>query len=614
MTLRKYWLNCWMGKYRSAEKGRKFKRKSINRSWVGVSASVIVIIGGATVWVGVQALMAKSELEQAVPLAFAVQQAVTSGEVSSAPRVAKKLGEHSRSAANHVGDPLWRAFEVVPFLGPNLAAVRQLAQVVDEISRNAVMPLVSLTENLDLAGFSPVGGALDLDPLVQAQPGTADINATLAQASVDVAAIDTSHVLKQVRAATEQLAAAVDSTADSVSGVNRAVQLLPAMLGADEKRSYLLLFQNNAEVRATGGLPGAFAEVATENGQIQITRQASAAGMVFDQPVLDLQLETRGIYTDLVSTFMGDVTLTPQFPITGALTREMWKRTYGTEVDGVISLDPVALSYLLRATGPITLATGEVLTSGNAVQLLLSDVYANYDDPADQDAVFSSAAAAVFAALAGGNADPAALISALAQAGDERRILIWSAHEEDQKLLEGTTLTGDLPVSDGSAEKIGVYFNDATGAKMNTHLDTRIDLGEVTCRNDERPYYAVDVTLTNTAPLDAATSLPESVTGPGTYGVVQGNIKTLILVYGPPDSQNLGVSRAGEAVPYHPARHEGYPVSQLGVELAPGESSTTRFYFLGADAEHGVLEAVHTPVLNLLEGQEIEVGCDEVGQ
>ncbi|WP_166784229.1 hypothetical protein [Cryobacterium gelidum] len=53
-------------------------------------------------------------------------------------------------------------------------------------------------------------------------------------------------------------------------------------------------------------------------------------------------------------------------------------------------------------------------------------------------------------------------------------------------------------------------------------------------------------------------------------------------------------------------------MSQVAVELAPGESSTTRFFLLGADAEHGKLDAVHTPVLNLLEAQQIEVGCDSV--
>ena len=148
-------------------------------------------------------------------------------------------------------------------------------------------PLISLTEKYDLGGFSPVGGALELSPLVQAQPNLAGVDATLARASVDVAAIDTSNVLGQVRAATLQLSWTIESTEEKVAGVNRAVQLLPAMLGADGQRSYLLLLQNNAEVRATGGMPGAFAEVSTENGQMQITRQASASGIVFDEPVFD---------------------------------------------------------------------------------------------------------------------------------------------------------------------------------------------------------------------------------------------------------------------------------------------------------------------------------------
>ena len=58
--------------------------------------------------------------------------------------------------------------------------------------------------------------------------------------------------------------------------------------------------------------------------------------------------------------------------------------------------------------------------------------------------------------------------------------------------MEDTTVTGDLPVSDASAERIVFWFNDATGTKINTHLDTRMDLRAVTCRQDGRPYYAVE--------------------------------------------------------------------------------------------------------------------------
>lgn len=50
----------------------------------------------------------------------------------------------------------------------------------------------------------------------------------------------------------------------------------------------------------------------------------------------------------------------------------------GTEIDGVISFDPVGLSYLLAGTGPVTLSTGDELRSDNVVSLPLSEVSSRY--------------------------------------------------------------------------------------------------------------------------------------------------------------------------------------------------------------------------------------------
>lgn len=48
------------------------------------------------------------------------------------------------------------------------------------------------------------------------------------------------------------------------------------MLGADGERSYLLLIQDNAEIRATGGIPGAFAELRTDGGRLELGLRARA--------------------------------------------------------------------------------------------------------------------------------------------------------------------------------------------------------------------------------------------------------------------------------------------------------------------------------------------------
>ena len=63
---------------------------------------------------------------------------------------------------------------------------------------------------------------------------------------------------------------------------------------------------------------------------------------------------------------------------------------------------------------------------------------------------------------------------------------------------------------------------------MGLYLDVQTAIGQQTCRQDRRPQYAFEVTLTNTAPADAATSLPAYVTGGGAFGVTPGNIKTLV--------------------------------------------------------------------------------------
>jgi hypothetical protein len=575
-----------------------------------IAGAIVVLVAGAA-WVGVRALLAKDALQDAVPLAAKIQDEIVAGDAPAAAQTLKRLSSHATSAASLTSDPVWRAFEVVPMLGSNLAAGRELASIVDEISTSVVGPLSEIAGGLQLSDFKPADGAINVQPLVDAQPRVAAASKALARAEDRVRSIETSNTLPQVQKAKEDLQSAVVDAAGKIDAVDRAVRLVPNMLGASGPRDYLLLFQNPAELRASGGIPGAVALVHTDAGNINLAAQASSADFPsYKMPVLPLPDETAVIYGDIVGKYVQDVTLTPDFDLTGRLAREMWRREHGVEADGVMSVDPVALSYLLKATGPITLPTGDVLSAGNAVKMLLSDAYARYEDPKDQDVFFAAAAESVFSAVSSGNADPKALIEALARAGSEHRVLVWSAHPEDQAVLADTTLAGGLPRSDGGTNRFGVYLNDATGAKMDMYLDVRIGVGQVTCRKDGRPNYGVSVNLTNTAPADAGAALPEYVTGGGVFGVTPGSVKTLVSVYGVPGMQNLGVARDGAPVGYHPTTDSTHPVSLASVELAPGESTVLTFGWLGADAFAGDLVAQSTPVIYRNHPAELAFTCE----
>ena len=589
--------------------GRRSERSNRRRVIAWAVVALVIIIVGLVAWIGIRGLLAKGELEAAVPLAGQVQDQLVAGDSGAALATSIALEKHASSAASLTSDPVWRVAELIPFAGPNLTVVRELAGVVDQISGDAVGPLVSAAGGITISNFKPVDGTVQLQPLLDAAPQISVAAKAFTEAAYRASTIDASSALPQLQDAASQLRAAVNKAATVTSSVDRAVRLLPIVLGADGPRNYLVLFQNPAELRAGGGIPSAMALIHTEGGHIDLAQQASSGDFPhYPDPVLTLPDATRGIYGDIVGEYIQDVTLTPQFPQAAALAQEMWKRQFGLDVDGVISADPVMLSYLLDATGPVDVGNGEQLTSANAVQVLLSDTYARFPNPSDQDDFFAASAAAVFSRLTSGQLEPAKLITALARAGGEGRVLVWSARPEEQAVLDGTTLNGELPVSDEEVQRFGVYLNDATGAKMDYYLKTEVATGQAVCRQDGLVTMTAQITLTNTAPANAAT-LPEYVTGGGSFGVTPGNIRTLVHVYAPPSSTSLSVTSDRTGINIHPATDSGYPVTSYELQLAPGESKTVRVSALAAEGFSGAVKAVTTPGINTFVTENLSPIC-----
>lgn len=593
-----------------SNKNRRAKRRRRIVLWSVVGACTLLLL--VVAWVGIRAFIAKGELETAVPLAKTTQNQIISGDAAAAQASADELAGHAASAASLTSDPIWRGAEFLPLIGPNLEVMRVVAASVDRIARDAVVPLATSAGTIDIAAFAPAGGAVNLQPLVDMQPAVSGARVAFDGASSALAAgsVADAAVIGPLADARDELTAMVVETGATVAGLDRAARLLPAMLGANGPRDTLLLFQNNAELRSTGGVSGALAQVHAEGGAIAMARQASSSDFPkYTPPVVQLPIETRALWGDNTASYIQDVNFTPQFPLAATIAREMWKRKFGTEVQSVVAVDPVMLSYLLRATGPITLGTGEVLTSENAVPFLLQEVYARYAVD-EQDAIFAEVAATVFSALTAGGVEPKALIEALAQAGAERRILVWNADVAEQAILADTTLAGGLPLSDADRQTFGVYLNDMTGSKMDSYLGVELEAGSVTCRNDGLPNYEIVVRLTNTAPGDAAMSLPTYVTGGGQFGTPPGVIATSVHVYSAQGTYNLGVMLNGEPTAYHPTSDAGYTLSKIVARLAPGESAEYRFGFLGGEAGEKKPVIESTPLVYKLETSRVALTCE----
>ncbi len=566
-------------------------------------AATLVLGVFITLWVGVRASLAVTHLSAA---AHAVQDAETASDDPLALASVLPTVQNETSAARELtNDPIWSLSETLPWIGPQLAALAATSRALDDAVSGGIAPLASAASGLSTDALRPQGGVFDTGTIAALEPAARTASTQLHTAAGELSAIDDRPLLGPLRDGVTRARDLVDRAANAADALHRAALLIPTMLGADGPRSYLVLFQNNAEWRSLGGIVGALAQVDTDGGRIALVDQASTADFLpgTDPPVVDLSEEVRNLFDTRPARYIQNVTQVPDFTVGAPIAREMWRHLRGRDVDGVIAIDPVALGYILGATGPVTLPTGDQLTADNAVPLLLQEVYQRYADPAQQDEFFRAACAAVFAALADGRADPGRLIEALDRAGSEGRLLLWNADAGSQAVLDGTTLQGRLPTTDAVQTTFGVYFDDGTGSKMDYYLRPSVDVAW--CGQDSA---ALSVTLRNDAP-DPRT-LSSYVTGGGEYGVPVGEVLTGVYVYLPAGARLEDHSSTGTGAPagFAGGTEQGRQVLKWSVQLAPGQQA--HLEVRASTPRTTRLDAKVTPTISgPLIGQEI-AGCD----
>jgi hypothetical protein len=572
--------------------------KSRGRSlalWIAALIGALVLF--VILWVAIRAVMARDELLAAIPIAQSVGSeglSVLGGDVSAE---IDALQNHAARAESLTSDIVWRAAETIPFVGPNLTAFREAASMIDDVTSEALPPLAEVAQTFTVDSLAPQNGAFDLRLFSEAAPLLTEASKSLNAAGIMADEIDTTNTVAQIGTAVDQVKSLVGQARDAVGGLDRAARLLPPMLGANEPRSYLLLSLNNSELRAAGGIPGAVAVVNADQGRISLGALSSANALgEFDSPPVSLSESEATLFSPTMGTYLQNVTATPDFARSGELARAMWQQSTGQTVDGVISLDPVATSYLLGATGPIDASAGITLDNTNAAEFLLSTVYATFDEQVAQDLFFANVTGEVFNAITSGRADAASLVNALSRSADESRLRVWSARPEEQEKLTGISIAGELPTSTPDKTAFGVYLNDSTGGKMDYYLTSSVGIASAVCRNDGRPNFEVKVQLGSTAPADAATSLPNYVTADGNFGVAPGNVATNVFVYAPSGSVPYSVTIDGQEYSFVASEHSGNSVAGVNVELTPGQSSTISMKFVGLAGAAQSVMLDHTPM------------------
>jgi hypothetical protein len=585
-------------------------------------AALVLIAGVAVLWLGAKASTIKAELEASTQLVPKLKESILQNRPADATSVVDELRRHTAAARDAASDPLWSVAAATPWLGANFSATAEIARSADDVATLGVVPLVKVYDSLNWDKLMPSSSGTDLEPIRKAAPAVASAANAVHVSAERLNGIDAGGLLPQIAGPLTQARQQLGSVVEELNTASDAAGLAPAMLGSDKPHHYLLLVQNNAEVRASGGIPGSLVVLTADKGKLSLSAESSATELGLFDPPVPVDDEQQRIYSSRLGMFMQDVNFTPDFPTAATTALKMWEQKKGERLDGAVSIDPVALGYILDATGPVSLQDPHVLeltagklpnqlTGKNVVKTLLSDVYAQIKQPAAQDAYFAMVAKEIFAALSSGKGDAKGLLAGVGKGVAEHRVLLWSADTSEQSVIGRYTLSGSISGPSVPAAQFGAYFNDGTGAKMDYYVTRTVQLIKQ-CPANGYGTVKVRITSTNTAPADAATSLPTYVTGGGDFGVPAGTAQSNVIAYGPAQAQLQTATQDGKQIPFGAQIHDERPVGSLTVRLAPGQSTTVEFTF-GKIVQHSEPEIVVTPTIQTVDKVVLPINVEDCG-
>ncbi|MCA0295785.1 MAG: DUF4012 domain-containing protein [Actinobacteria bacterium] len=531
-------------------------------SWI---AGAVVLV--AVVALGILALLRVQDVQGAAQSARADAKAglksLEAGDATSAQASFERAaGEFSRG--RDLLGPAW--LRSVPFVGRQLDAADDLFTIGLEGSGAG-------SEAAQLLGKA--SGASDRDRLGQLL--------ALAHPHLDAALVHLTVVADRVDGLTTDglvppLAGAVTELNGLLDPLRTTLERSESLLALERyvfsgQHRFLVLAQNGAQLRPTGGFPGTYGLVEVGPDGLKLSEFAD----IFTLPADTLMLPSPPGMDKKPQLYLRNANWWIDFPTSGEVITRLWESMEPRQpkLDGIIALDLSTISDLLKVFGPIRVPESKVaLTWQNVVEQLSYVVEvekSGLDEQNKKNAVVSLAKAVMKRLLDLSDDEFRPVMTALATSANQRHIQLYLTDADAQRALVATGWSGAIAPPEGTTDVLAVSHaivkrpakgnmgvaksldyqvqlgEDGTAATVLTlgyHKDPDVPLGYLADRF--RPYLrvhrATGTTLDGESPftaVDDATGLP---TFARTFGVPKAASATVELRTRVPDAVRDGVA------------------------------------------------------------------------
>lgn len=487
----------------------------------------------------------------------------------------------------------------MPAVQKQLENIQDVLDLIDTLNGQILQPATDLLRANPLDGLStPDGVRVDaLGKYIDFVGGLMpDVEKLVAQAqTVDLSVVDANGDLQKKLTQAEELVSRYQQNPAALTA-------LKAMLGMEGNRTYLLAAQNSAEIRASGGFPGAMGVLRIQDGILTIQDFKK----VYD--VLSSYTPTEAKVTNQeTNLFHGglsaprDADYCPDFERVAYIWALGYEAKQKEAVDGVISMTPVVVQRLLDAMGEeITLFDGTTMDGSNACRVLQYDLYYKYcgservqNGQVILDQLFADAAKKISSLLTEHlDAETAAkYLDVMRESLNDRTLMLWMKDKTEQGLIRKLGWDGGLN-ADPEKPKAGVYVNCIIASKMGTFLEMDTSAGERTLNSDGSYTYPITVTFRNSMTKEEVSRASTYITG-GSNGNFLGS-----AYFFAPASGTIDHFSSDSVIS---VRKETYHDLQLGflqsLYVTPGSSLTITYDVTTAPGVEAELSFSKTPTI-----------------
>ncbi len=265
------------------------------------------------------------------------------------------------------------------------------------------------------------------------------------------------------------------------------------LLGGRRAQRYLVLFENNLELRPTGGFIGSMALIDIAGGKVTNLEAPSGGSYALQGQLTDKVIAPEPLHLVNPHWQLQDANWWPDFPTSAEKIQSFYEKSGGVTVDGIIAVTTDVLVDLLAATGPVDLMEdyGVTVTADNVVDVILDAIEKEKESTAPKRIIGDLLPAVLAKVFQEKGTDKLAVAAAFERALVARQLLLFFQDPGREAQARELGWAGELKTS--PKDFLAVVDTNIGGGKTDGVIDETIEHRATIADNG-----SIEVTLTLT--------------------------------------------------------------------------------------------------------------------